>query len=81
MYYYYYYYAVFNAPYVCQSMTKSQAYTGCANKKTIPRQNFLFQLCILLVWFWAVQTLYVDIHRTYPANFIETTNGSTDGAV
>ena len=24
-YYYYYYYAVFNAPYVCQSMTKSQA--------------------------------------------------------
>jgi len=23
--YYYYYYAVFNAPYVCQSMTKSQA--------------------------------------------------------
>jgi len=25
LYYYYYYYAVFNAPYVCQSMTKSQA--------------------------------------------------------
>jgi len=24
--YYYYYYAVFNAPYVCQSMTKSQAW-------------------------------------------------------
>jgi len=30
-YYYYYYYAVFNVPYVCQSMTKSQAFPVPSN--------------------------------------------------
>jgi len=44
--YYYYYYAVFNAPYVCQSMTKSQARETRElriRRGVIERLQFLFE--------------------------------------
>jgi len=44
--YYYYYYAVFNAPYVCQSMTKLQARETrelWIRRGVIERLQFLFE--------------------------------------
>jgi len=67
-YYYYYYYAVFNAPYVCQSMTKSQAWeTGelWIRRGVIERLQFLFitsnQYIFHRCWSDVARALYTQL--------------------
>jgi len=56
-----------------QFLARDVIYTGCANKKQSPSKNAVFQ-----PWYYEFapnfQTLYANIHPTYPANFIEITD-------
>jgi len=62
-YYYYYYYAVFNAPYVCQSMTKSQAQVAWWRTYPVSDVVCLTDVLVtdgaLLCWLFTISTVCI----------------------